>query len=196
MRRGPFVSRLKPASRHRTSIVLRTGRGDGGQRTGRRRGRSSSRGRARCQRQTQADHRGRWPARHYRRRRGTWFFFLRHGGDETHAEDGSAAAQAAGIRRRAGHAGQSGRCPRASACNISRSRSCSRSRKRSRSRRSSRRCRASPTFSRLICANCGPADLNGSAGLFRLKEELTRRVNAAIAPIQVNAVLFKEIVVQ
>ena len=41
-----------------------------------------------------------------------------------------------------------------------------------------------------------PADLNGSAGLFRLKEELTRRVNAAISPSQVSAVLFKEIVVQ
>src|SRR3984885_2260773 len=41
-----------------------------------------------------------------------------------------------------------------------------------------------------------PADLNGSAGLFRLKEELTRRVNAVIAPSEVNAVLFKEIVVQ
>jgi flagellar FliL protein len=41
-----------------------------------------------------------------------------------------------------------------------------------------------------------PADLNGSTGLFRLKEELTRRVNAAIAPGQVTAVLFKEIVVQ
>jgi flagellar FliL protein len=41
-----------------------------------------------------------------------------------------------------------------------------------------------------------PADLNGSAGLFRLKEELTRRVNAAVSPSQVNAVLFKEIVVQ
>jgi flagellar protein FliL len=41
-----------------------------------------------------------------------------------------------------------------------------------------------------------PADLNGSAGLFRLKEELTRRVNAAISPSQVTAVLFKEIVVQ
>ena len=27
-----------------------------------------------------------------------------------------------------------------------------------------------------------PTDLNGSAGLFRLKEELTRRVNAAVAP--------------
>ena len=41
-----------------------------------------------------------------------------------------------------------------------------------------------------------PIDLNGSAGLFRLKEELTRRVNVAIAPNAVNAVLFKEIVVQ
>jgi flagellar FliL protein len=41
-----------------------------------------------------------------------------------------------------------------------------------------------------------PADLNGSAGLFRLKEELTRRVNAVTSPSQVNAVLFKEIVVQ
>jgi Flagellar basal body-associated protein len=41
-----------------------------------------------------------------------------------------------------------------------------------------------------------PSDLNGSAGLFRLKEELTRRVNAAVAPMQINAVLFKEIVVQ
>src|SRR5712672_412773 len=40
------------------------------------------------------------------------------------------------------------------------------------------------------------SDLNGSAGLFRLKEELTRRVNTAISPNQVNAVLFKEIVVQ
>jgi flagellar FliL protein len=39
-------------------------------------------------------------------------------------------------------------------------------------------------------------DLNGSAGLFRLKEELTRRVNAAVAPQQVSAVLFKEIVIQ
>jgi flagellar protein FliL len=41
-----------------------------------------------------------------------------------------------------------------------------------------------------------PTDLNGSAGMFRLKEELTRRVNSAVAPIKVSAVLFKEIVVQ
>ncbi len=40
------------------------------------------------------------------------------------------------------------------------------------------------------------SDLNGSAGLFRLKEELTRRVNTAISPSQINAVLFKEIVIQ
>jgi flagellar FliL protein len=41
-----------------------------------------------------------------------------------------------------------------------------------------------------------PSDLDGSAGLYRLKEELTRRVNASISPAHVNAVLFKEIVVQ
>jgi flagellar protein FliL len=41
-----------------------------------------------------------------------------------------------------------------------------------------------------------PTDLDGSAGLYRLKEELTRRVDAAIAPNRINAVLFKEIVVQ
>ena len=41
-----------------------------------------------------------------------------------------------------------------------------------------------------------PSDLDGSAGLYRLKEELTRRVNASIAPSRINAVLFKEIVVQ
>lgn len=41
-----------------------------------------------------------------------------------------------------------------------------------------------------------PSDLNGSAGLFRLKEELTKRVNLALAPNQVNAVLFKEVVIQ
>jgi len=40
------------------------------------------------------------------------------------------------------------------------------------------------------------SDLNGSVGMFRLKEELTKRVNAAIAPGQVSAVLFKEILVQ
>jgi flagellar FliL protein len=41
-----------------------------------------------------------------------------------------------------------------------------------------------------------PTDLDGSAGLYRLKEELTRRVNVAVAPNKITAVLFKEIVVQ
>ena len=40
------------------------------------------------------------------------------------------------------------------------------------------------------------SDLDGSAGLYRLKEELTRRVNVSIAPSRINAVLFKEIIVQ
>lgn len=41
-----------------------------------------------------------------------------------------------------------------------------------------------------------PTDLEGSAGLYRLKDELTRRVNVAVAPNKVNAVLFKEFIVQ
>ena len=41
-----------------------------------------------------------------------------------------------------------------------------------------------------------PSDLDGSAGLYRLKEELTRRVNVAISPARSTRVLFKEIVVQ
>lgn len=41
-----------------------------------------------------------------------------------------------------------------------------------------------------------PADLEGSAGVYRLKEELLRRVNVAIYPSKVEAVLFKEILIQ
>jgi len=41
-----------------------------------------------------------------------------------------------------------------------------------------------------------PSDLDGSAGLYRLKEELTHRVNASIAPSRITAVLFKEMIVQ
>jgi flagellar FliL protein len=40
------------------------------------------------------------------------------------------------------------------------------------------------------------SDLDGSAGIYRLKEELLRRVNVAIAPAQVENILFKEILVQ
>ncbi len=39
-------------------------------------------------------------------------------------------------------------------------------------------------------------DLEGSAGLYRLREELMRRINVAIAPAKIRAVLFKEVVVQ
>lgn len=39
-------------------------------------------------------------------------------------------------------------------------------------------------------------DLQGSAGMLRLREELLSRVNVAIKPAKVNDVLFKEILVQ
>jgi len=39
-------------------------------------------------------------------------------------------------------------------------------------------------------------DLDGSGGLYRLREELTRRVNLLVAPNRVNAILFKEIIIQ
>lgn len=38
-------------------------------------------------------------------------------------------------------------------------------------------------------------DLKGSAGMYRLREELLSRVSTAVAPIQVNDVLFKEMLV-
>lgn len=41
-----------------------------------------------------------------------------------------------------------------------------------------------------------PTDLEGSAGLYRLKEELVRRINAAIYPARVEAILFKDVLVQ
>jgi flagellar FliL protein len=40
------------------------------------------------------------------------------------------------------------------------------------------------------------SDLEGSAGIYRLKEELRRRVNVAIYPLEVKSILFKEILVQ
>jgi flagellar FliL protein len=48
------------------------------------------------------------------------------------------------------------------------------------------------TYLREMRAN----DLEGSAGLYRVRDELTKRVNLAVAPSRINAVLFKEIVVQ
>lgn len=41
-----------------------------------------------------------------------------------------------------------------------------------------------------------PSDLEGSAGMYRLKEELLRRVNMTVYPAKVDAVLFKELLVQ
>ncbi len=40
------------------------------------------------------------------------------------------------------------------------------------------------------------SDLEGSAGIYRLKEELRRRVNLALYPVQVESILFKEVLVQ
>lgn len=39
-------------------------------------------------------------------------------------------------------------------------------------------------------------DLNGSAGIYRLKEELLMRINSSTSPLKVNDVLFKEMLVQ
>jgi flagellar FliL protein len=41
-----------------------------------------------------------------------------------------------------------------------------------------------------------PEDLRGAAGLYRLREELLYRVNAATAPTKVDDVLFREMLVQ
>jgi len=40
------------------------------------------------------------------------------------------------------------------------------------------------------------SDLEGSAGIYRLKEELRRRVNLAIFPAEIDGILFREILVQ
>lgn len=40
------------------------------------------------------------------------------------------------------------------------------------------------------------SDLEGSGGIHRLREELLRRVNIAVSPARVDAVLFKEVIVQ
>jgi len=41
-----------------------------------------------------------------------------------------------------------------------------------------------------------PDDLNGAAGVFRLKEELLMRINQAVAPSRVKDVLFQKFIVQ
>jgi flagellar protein FliL len=41
-----------------------------------------------------------------------------------------------------------------------------------------------------------PEDLEGSAALYRLKEELLRRINQAVYPAKVDAILIKELLLQ
>jgi flagellar FliL protein len=40
------------------------------------------------------------------------------------------------------------------------------------------------------------SDLQGSAGMYRLREDLLRRVNEAARPVKINDVLFKEMLIQ
>jgi flagellar FliL protein len=40
------------------------------------------------------------------------------------------------------------------------------------------------------------ADLEGSAGIYRLKEELRKRINLAVHPAQVDDILFKELLIR
>jgi flagellar FliL protein len=39
-------------------------------------------------------------------------------------------------------------------------------------------------------------DLRGSAGMYRLREDLLRRINEVVKPIKINDILFKEILIQ
>ena len=41
-----------------------------------------------------------------------------------------------------------------------------------------------------------PEELRGSAGIFRLREELIARANVAVAPVKVNDILFTQILIQ
>ena len=39
-------------------------------------------------------------------------------------------------------------------------------------------------------------DINGSAGIYRLKQELLSRINRAVQPIEVRDILFSEFVIE
>ena len=41
-----------------------------------------------------------------------------------------------------------------------------------------------------------PEELRGSAGIYRLREELLGRANVAVAPVRVNDVLFTQLLIQ
>lgn len=51
-------------------------------------------------------------------------------------------------------------------------------------------------YCQLYLRELRPEDLHGSAGTFRLKEELMRRINAAVAPTEVLDVLLSELMIQ
>lgn len=51
-------------------------------------------------------------------------------------------------------------------------------------------------YCQLYLRELRPDDLQGSAGTLRLKEELMRRINAAVAPTEVRDVLLSELLIQ
>jgi flagellar protein FliL len=124
---------------------------------------------------------------------GTWFFFFRHGGDEAHAEAAPAKPPAFVdvpdiLVNLVGSPGERVQYLKVKVVLEVKEEKQVEAIKPSMPRVTD----LFQTYLRELRSN----DINGSAGLFRLKEELTRRVNLAIAPNQVSAVLFKEIVVQ
>lgn len=51
-------------------------------------------------------------------------------------------------------------------------------------------------YCQLYLRELRPDDLQGSAGTLRLKEELMRRINAAVAPTEVRDILLSELLIQ
>jgi flagellar FliL protein len=41
-----------------------------------------------------------------------------------------------------------------------------------------------------------PSDLEGGIGIYRLREELIRRINIAVYPAKVETILFKDVLIQ
>jgi len=124
----------------------------------------------------------------------TWFLFFRHSGDEMHAE-ASPAKPPVFLEVPDMLVNLSGSHRRARAISQGQDRARGQGGEAARGDQADDAARHR-YFPDLPARAAGRGDLNGSAGLFRLKEELTRRVNTVISPSQVNAVLFKEIVIQ
>ena len=57
-------------------------------------------------------------------------------------------------------------------------------------------CLLVPTIVFAIILNKRLEELQGSIGTYRLKEEINGRLNRILAPVKVNDVLFKEILIQ